>query len=320
MTEARRHLPDPTLPYNGLTLDRAGAKRMDEGWVTELRSRPHTRLIPLWRDRCLLLDRRPISAAMADAAELLAAADEPVFLGLASDTAVFAVDLSTVEEEEALRLAHARESADTRAVFGALNAAEASTVAYARGLLHWHRNQRFCGACGAASAPRHGGHLRMCLGCGKLLFPRIEPAVIVLVTAPGAPSRCLLGRHRGAAEGVFSTLAGFVEIGESLEDAVRREVKEEAGVRIREVSYQASQAWPFPAGLMVGFRAIAASEAIDVDRDELEEARWFTRAELQERLDHYRSQGISRYDSIEKYLLDTWLTQAPAEPGRPTRP
>lgn len=305
------------LPYNGLTLDRAGAKRVDEGWMAELRSRPHSRVIPLWRDRCLLSDRRPIEATMADAAELLAAVDEPVFLGLDSNTAVFAVDLSTVEEDEALRLAGARESADTRAVFGELSAAEAATVAYARGLLHWHRNQRFCGACGAASAPQHGGHLRVCLGCGKLLFPRIEPAVIVLVTAADS---CLLGRHRGAAEGVFSTLAGFVEIGESLEGAVRREVGEEAGVRVREVSYQASQAWPFPAGLMVGFRATAVSGEVDVDRNELEEARWFTRAELRERLDHYRRQGTSRYDSIEKYLLDTWLSEEPARQGPPTPP
>jgi NAD+ diphosphatase len=243
--------------------------------------------------------------------------DEPVFLGLDSDTAVFAVDLSTVEETEALRLAGAGESVDTRAAFGELSAAQAATMAYARGLLHWHRNQRFCGACGAASAPRHGGHLRTCLGCGKLLFPRIEPAVIVLVTAG---DRCLLGRHRGAAEGVFATLAGLVEIGESLEDAVRREVREEAGVRVREVSYQASQAWPFPAGLMVGFRATAVSDEVEVDRTELAEARWFTRAELRERLDRYRRQGISRYDSIEKYLLDTWLSQEPARQGQPARP
>ena len=136
--------------------------------------------------------------------------------------------------------------------------------------------------------------------CGKLLFPRIEPAVIVLVEAPGAPRRCLLGRHQGAAAGVYATLAGFVEIGESLEDAVRREVAEEAGVQVGAVTYQASQAWPFPAGLMVGFRARAISAAIAADHHELAEARWFTRDELCEQAAGSGPRSLFNQDSIEK--------------------
>jgi NAD+ diphosphatase len=147
-------------------------------------------------------------------------------------------------------------TADMRALFPGLRADAAAELAYARGLLHWHREQRFCGACGGVAGSREGGHLRVCRDCGKLLFPRIEPAVITLATFA---DRCLLGRHRGAGPGAFATLAGFVEIGESLEEAVRREVGEEAGVKVGEVTYRGSQPWPFPGGVMIGFRAVALS-------------------------------------------------------------
>ncbi|GAA2779796.1 hypothetical protein GCM10010452_04480 [Crossiella cryophila] len=127
----------------------------------------------------------------------------------------------------------------------------------------------------------------------------------MLVTAPDAPRRCLLGRHRGAAEGAFSTLAGFVEIGESLEDAVRREVAEEAGVVVGPVRYLASQAWPFPAGLMVGFQATAVDEAILVDENELIEARWFSAAEIRARV--AADPAAFRVDSIGHHLIADWL-------------
>lgn len=129
----------------------------------------------------------------------------------------------------------------------------------------------------------------------------------MLVEAPGPPARCLLARHGGAPEGAFSTLAGFVEVGESLEDAVRREMAEEAGVTVAGLSYQGSQAWPFPAGLMVGFRAVAAAEEIRVDGVELLEARWFTRDELRERMATGRPLG--RVDAIDHRLLHDWLAE-----------
>lgn len=175
--------------------------------------------------------------------------------------------------------------------------------------MHWHRQQRFCGTCGAPAVAGGGGHLRTCTGmeCGRLLFPRIEPAVIVLVEAPARSGRCLLARHAGAAEDAYSTLAGFVEIGESLEDAVRREMGEEAGVTVTDVTYQGSQAWPFPAGLMVGFRATATSDEVRVDGEELLEARWFTRAELRGRVASGRPLG--RVDSIDHRLLTDWLAE-----------
>ncbi|MFI2710451.1 NAD(+) diphosphatase [Micromonospora sp. NPDC018662] len=296
------------LAYGGGWLDRAAERRGDAVWLAERLADPASVVLPLWQDNCLVdAERAPVRPATVDAAGLLAAADETVFLGLDAGRAVFAVDLSGRAGSEACELAGAVGAVDVRALVGGLAPAEAALQAYAKGLLHWHRGQRFCGACGAATVAGSGGHVRSCAGsgCGRLLFPRIEPAVIMLVEAPDEPARCLLGRHRGAAEDSWSLLAGFVEIGESLEDAVRRELTEEAGVSVRAVSYQGSQAWPFPAGLMVGFRATASSTRVRVDGEELVEARWFTRAELRARAAAGRSLG--RIDSIDRHLLGSWL-------------
>jgi NAD+ diphosphatase len=211
----------------------------------------------------------------------------------------------------ALVLAGAQAVVDIRALVSAVSPFAAGMFAYARGITYWHRNQRFCGACGGRTDARSAGHHRICLSCGHLQFPRIEPAVIMLVELPGEPTRCLLGRPAGAAPGRFSTLAGFVEIGESLEDAVRREVAEEAGVRVGRVTYQASQAWPFPAGLMVGFTAEALASTIRADQREVLEARWFTAPELRARIADPSLGGPYRVDSIGKILIEDWLaTQA----------
>ncbi|MFG2055269.1 NAD(+) diphosphatase [Micromonospora sp. NPDC048930] len=296
------------LAYSGGWLDRAGGLRTDPGWVAARLTDRESVLLPFWQDRCLVsAERVPVRRAAVEARALLAGADETVFLGLDAGRAVFAVDLSGLAQPEALALAGAAEAVDVRGLVGGLAAADAAVQAYAKGLLHWHRGQRYCGSCGAATAARDGGHTRSCTGpgCGRLLFPRIEPAVIMLVEAPGEPGRCLLARHRGAPEGSWSTLAGFVEVGESLEDAVRRELAEEAGVTVSGMAYQGSQAWPFPAGLMVGFRATAVSTEVRVDGEELVDARWFTRAELRARVAEGRSLG--RIDSIDHHLLGSWL-------------
>jgi NAD+ diphosphatase len=276
-----------TLPYNGLTLDRG--RRGDQDWLAAARA--GGRVLAFWRDRCLVAGGAPVG--VPDSLR------EAVYLGSA-ERAVFAVDLSDLDEAAAVHEAGADAAVDIRGLFTGLDAQEAATLAYARGMLHWTRNQRFCGTCGSATESEQAGHVRRCQGCRKMHFPRIEPAVIMLVEAPDR-QRCLLARHRGAS--AYSTLAGFLEIGESLEDAVRRELAEEAGVRVREVVYQASQAWPFPSGLMVGFRAHAETDTFAVDHDELDEARWFTRAEV-------RALGDGRQDSIESYLVGTWLGES----------
>ncbi|MFI6063449.1 NAD(+) diphosphatase [Streptomyces sp. NPDC051286] len=294
------------MHYTGLELDRAGDRRSDAAWVAAQAARPGTRVIPLWRDQCLTHDRVPVVRRAGEAAALLDEAAEPVLLGLDGDKAVFAADLSALEQPRALELAGGDAVQDVRQLVAGISPAEAGLLAYARGLLHWHRNQRFCGACGGPSEVRDGGHLRVCRSCGKLLFPRIEPAVIMLIELAGAPKRCLLARHAQSGPQSFSTLAGFVEIGESLEDAVRREAFEEAGVQVKSVAYQGSQAWPFPAGLMAAFRAEASSGAIAVDGDEVVDARWFTAAELRAHID---AGHVYRPDSIGKFLIEGWIAE-----------
>jgi len=297
------------LPYSARFLDRASNLRADADWITGLLDNAaKALLIPLWQDSCLVTGdpSAPVISADPDRNAVLLKNRTPVFLGLDGSMSMFAVDLSSLAESAALAAAGAERALDVRALDGIVSADEAAMLAYARGLLYWHRHQRFCGTCGSSTRPRHGGHLRVCerAGCARQHFPRIEPAVIMLVESAGTPRRCLLARHRGSALGRYSTLAGFVEIGESLEDAVRREVAEETGVPVGAVGYVASQAWPFPSGLMVGFRARATADSIRVDGEEIVDARWFTREEL-------AASGYmpGRPDSIDRHLLHSWLDE-----------
>jgi NAD+ diphosphatase len=300
------------VPYTGVALDRAESEREDPAWVAELAVGPSARAWLLWRDHALVSGDPPVPvtarpAAAGDLAEL-------VLLGRDSEASEFAVDLSALSRAEALARAGATDTADTRALFESLTAREAGTLAHARGLLYWHRHQRFCGRCGCATESRHAGHVRVCTGpdCGALLFPRIEPAIITLVESAAEPRRCLLARHRASKAGRFSLLAGFAELGESLEDAVRREIREEAGIPLGRVRYAGSQPWPFPAGLMVGFRALAADDAVTPDGDEICAARWFTRGQLRE---YVAATGwLGRADSIDRIMLTAWLSEDGDEP------
>ncbi len=157
---------------------------------------------------------------------------------------------------------------------------EASTAVHAVGLARWHQNHRFCAKCGQPTEVHAAGHERICPDCGAHHFPRTDPAVIMLITDD--QDRALLGRQPSWPEGRFSTLAGFVEPGESLDDAVRREVMEEVGIEVGDVTYAGSQPWPFPSSLMLGFFGHATTSEIRVDADEIAEARWFTRDEVTE--------------------------------------
>lgn len=186
--------------------------------------------------------------------------------------------------------------------------AYAPLVFHALGLAEWLFVTRFCPRCAGDLEPRKSGHELVCTRCGKAQFPRTDPAVIMVVAhgEPGSDDeRCLLGRQSVWPEGRFSTLAGFCEPGESLEDAVRREVLEETGVRVGEVTYFGNQPWPLPASLMVGFTARATSTAIEVDHDELEDARWFTRAEMREQADA-GSLVLPGGVSISRSLVEHW--------------
>jgi NAD+ diphosphatase len=306
------HGRETVLAYSGGVIDRAANKRSDPEWVDAVLAAGGTRLICMWRDQCIVAGEpaAPVIRAAAGAGAVLQAAAETVFLGLEDDGGIFAADLSPLPESRAVEMAGGEQALDVRSLVGTLRPGEAALLGYARGMLYWHRHQRYCGTCGSPTRGGHGGQLRTCQNeaCARLHFPRVEPAVIMLVEDQGTPRRCLLARHKGSAGGSYSTLAGFVGVSESLEDAVRREVAEETGVPVGRVTYMASQGWPFPSGLMVGFRATALAETVRVDGEEVIEARWFTRADLA----GYAAAGgrLGREDSIDRYLLHSWLAEA----------
>ena len=168
---------------------------------------------------------------------------------------------------------------DLRQIASVLPAEEAGILGYARAMMSWRRRHRFCGSCGARTLPARSGHVLVCSdpGCRSEQFPRIDPAIIVLVSDG---DRALLGRQASWPPGRYSTIAGFVEPGESLEDAVAREVGEETGILVDSIEYHSSQPWPFPASLMLGFTARAVTQEVRLRDQELEDARWFTRAQL----------------------------------------
>jgi NAD+ diphosphatase len=296
------------IRYTGGDLDRADALRKDPAWIAARLAEPATRFVPMWRDRHFA---EPFSARRPDAVS------ELVFLGLRDGAAFFAADLSPLDETAARAAAGGGELRDLRELAASLDARDASVLAYARGMLHWHRNHGFCGRCGSPTESQRGGHMRLCRNpdCGREHYPLISPAVIMLVSRRGDDGTryALLGRHGRLARGVWSTLAGFVELGESFEETVAREVFEEAGVRIAGARYLGSQPWPFPASLMVGFRAEAVTTAITIDPEELQEARWFTADEVRSFGDFYEEQAeyrLPRRDSIARFLVEAWLDEA----------
>ena len=313
--------------YAGCRLDRAAGLRTDPAWVAAQFADPAARILPLWRNRNLVAfadgaRRLPnlVGLARGKAHAVLAAASETVFLGLDSGTALFAADISGLSETESVEIAGSARFLDLRRIGPSMAADEAALAAYARSALRWHRYSRYCGHCGAASEIRNGGHLRICSNenCRREIYPRTDPAVIMLVVeqpSGGEPPRCLLANHHRSPTGSYSTLAGFVEPGESLEEAVAREVFEEVGIRLCNISYQGSQPWPFPASIMLGFRAVAETTGILIDPAEIGDARWFTPAEIS-KLGEWGDPGAKRRlspkDSIARYLIDSWLEDVTA--------
>jgi NAD+ diphosphatase len=272
-----------------MTLDRAGdGRRRDGAWVAEQRAHPAARAIHAGTDGLVLDgDALLVGALAADA--------EAVLLGLDPEGPLFAVDVDAPAPggpeppppigaggqrgRSVLRAAAAPgvRPVGLREAFAVLSPAEAGLAAYAAALLNWHRRHPFCAVCGHPSEVAEAGLMRACPRCGAEHHPRTDPVVIMLVCDG---DRVLLGRNRQWPPRRYSALAGFVEPGETLEDAVRREVAEEAGVRVRRPRYVASQPWPFPASLMLGFEADWADGDPGPRDDELEDARWFSRAEV----------------------------------------
>lgn len=297
--------------YSGSPLDRAGHLRDDDAWVNAALADPATRFVATWRAKA------PVRATEAGAEAVLLSGDSAAalraaggvwaFLGLMEGTAVFTIDASATEDASTLVPASLATFEDLRALAGRLSPDDAAILAHARALMHWRARNRFCANCGAATEPRSAGHAMHCTACGTQHFPRTDPAVIMLVHHG---DRALLGHsQRFPNSTMYSTLAGFVEPGESLEEAVRREVQEESAIRTGRVTYHSSQPWPFPANIMLGFYAEALTEEITIDPTELRDARWFTRDDLR---DHARlGFSLPRVDSIARRLIEDWMDHAP---------
>ena len=319
-------MSDPDLSsliYTRVRLDRAGISRKDEAWLAFKKRDGLARIVAVWRNRSLIIDStdgpRALLPRREDAPKLAKAADEMVFLGLDDDNIpLFSVDVSHLDEHDAVALAGEGGSfVDLRQLGWMIPRDDAGLLAYARGMAYWHKTHRYCGTCGSPTESREGGHMRECANpkCGRPSFPRTDPAVIMLVEHPGdanTPPRCLLGRSGRWEFPLYSTLAGFVEPGESLEEAVAREVLEEANIEVpvESVRYMASQPWPFPSSLMMGCFANAETTEINVDTNELEEARWFTRDEVHDMVNSWQDQSKLRMPAplaIAHQLAAAWL-------------
>ncbi len=301
----------PPISYRTVSahLQRRAEARHEPGWIELARADPNTRYL-VSRGTTHLVQREPqprIAFVGPEHAAIAALdASHQVLLGWFHGHRCVLVDLPP---EIALSVPGASFE-ELRALVALFPEDQAQLLAYARALLIWRSRHRHCGVCGAPTAPRNAGHLLACTrsSCGAEFFPRIDPAIIVLVTDG---RRALLGRQRNWAPGRYSALAGFVEAGESLEDAVAREVEEETGARVTWVRYFASQPWPFPASLMLGFHAHAPEQPVQLD-SELEDARWFE-------LEQLREAGESLLPpphTIARRLIESWIReQTRAEPG-----
>jgi NAD+ diphosphatase len=285
------------MAFIGAELDRASALRGDPVWLAAQRADPAARSLVLSEDGLWMEDGR---------LALTAPNGDSIFLGVSARRPLFAREAAG---SEAGRPTGLREAASE------LPAQEAALGAYAASLLSWHRRHRFCSACGAPTELADGGHQRRCPSCTAVHFPRTDPVVIVRVTDPA--DRLLLGRQARWPAGRFSVLAGFVEPGETLEEAVAREVLEESGVEVADVSYAASQPWPFPSSLMIGFSALAVGGEPEPGDEELSEVRWFERAEVQAAASGASGVELSPAYSISRRLIEAWLTTPAARDRRP---
>ena len=310
-----------TVTFGGSGLDRTAHLRNDAQAIEAMLQDLATRVLPIWRGKPLFAGEPRGLGWLAPGDVVLGPADEaPVFLGLDEGVARFAVDISRWEPEEVpdtlgaffdpseqrhplLPSDHA--FGELRANMTRLGAREAELVATAKALLGWHETHGHCARCGAPSRMIEAGWQRQCPDCGARHFPRTDPVVIMLILSG---NDVLMGRSPGWPEGMYSLLAGFVEPGETLEAAVRREVREETGVEVGAVGYLASQPWPFPASLMLGCRGEAVSREIRVDPVELEDAQWVSREEM---LDIVAGRSAAmkpaRKGAIARFLIEAWL-------------
>jgi len=286
--------------FSGNYIDRLGEIRNDSETLNAALMSPMARFLPIFRERCLIQGDYAAMLTRDEVRPRIGDLSNAIFLGRLAEKYIFAVDWETGDDPG---FGDKRTLAGLRELTGQLAESEAALLAYAKAMVGWQRRHRHCGLCGSICKPEDGGFVMQCSlsTCGHRSFPRLDPAIIVLVHAD---DRCLLGRQTRWPDGRFSTIAGFVEPGESLEDSVRREVHEETNIRVGRCRYMASQPWPFPAALMIGFLAEGISGEIRLNDGELAEARWLTRNEIAT-----GSVILPPRVSIAYRLLETWFNE-----------
>jgi len=297
------------LGYGGL--DRDDLARDNEDIFTQLKMQKQTRYLPVWRSMNLFLNAiaegHPPEMCWLGYDEIAPFAESAsalIYLGKDRDQNRYvAIDISNIEEPD--QLITKGHFSDLREASPLIEGDQGSILAYARAICFWHQRQGFCNVCGHQTRTGRAGHVRICTNsdCNAPHFPRTDAAMIVRVTFE---DKILLGRQAIWPEGMMSTLAGFVEPGETLEHAVAREVFEEAGITVRNVCYQHSQPWPFPASLMLGFSAEAISDSLTVNHQEIEYANWFSRDEIM-KFDE-KGMFLPRKLSISRRLIEEWLS------------
>lgn len=292
--------------FAGIDIDRMSERRDDRLWVEEMEAQPDSRFLVLDAEgQAFVLADAEAPQWMSPAMRAERFGDIPsTFLGLAAGRAWFALVVDEAQAELFVSLTGARRMSLREAGL-ILDAFDAGLFAYAKGIAHWQRQTRFCSQCGAPTLVVASGHRVQCTNPdgAHMHFPRTDAAIIVIVEDGDA---CLLGRQRGWPPGRYSTLAGFIEPGESLEDAVRREVREESGVEVLHATYHSSQPWPLPASLMVGFTATAKTREIRLRDDELEDARWFTVDDIVQGMAS-GTLGVPPPLSVSYRLIEHWL-------------
>ena len=309
-----------TVTFGGSGLDRAAHLRGDDGAIEALQEQKGACVLPIWRGKPLIDGDRAVRLPFGHKI-LRDAKATPIFLGMDDGAPIFAQDISAwvpkdLNQEEMAQFFDPSEQqhpdlpaghvfCELRGVMARLSARDAELIAGAKSLFDWHRTHRFCSTCGQESEMTMAGWQRDCPACERKHFPRTDPVVIMLITHGNS---VLMGRSHNWPEGMYSLLAGFVEPGETIEGAVRREVFEEAGIRVGAVEYLASQPWPYPSSLMFGCRGEALDREITIDPVEIEDALWITREEM---LDVYAGTHPvvkpARVGAIAHFIVQHWL-------------